>query len=130
MIWDMFRNSLQPPDESPVPALLSHYAAVVIHAHQVRLDLPDVTQRLRVAPARNLGSHSLDIQPGLRVERSRAGHVLRPQQGPAAGLLALGALAFGAYPIVSHTADYRDILLPLRKKTRRRFRWFHLKKSL
>ena len=58
------------------------------------------------------------------------GHVLRPQQGPAAALLALGALAFGAYPIVSHPADYRDILLPLRKKTRRRFRSFRLKKSL
>ena len=39
----------------------------------------------------------------------------------AVSLLALGALAFGAYLIVSHPADYRDILLRLRKKTRQAF---------
>ncbi len=44
-------------------------------------------------------------------------------------LLALGALTFGAYLIVAHPTDYRDILLPLRKKTRRGFRWHRLKKS-
>ena len=44
-------------------------------------------------------------------------------------LLAFGALAFGAYLIVAHPTDYRDILLPLRKKSRRGFRWLRLKKS-
>jgi len=45
-------------------------------------------------------------------------------------LMALGAVAFGAYLIAANPADYRDILLPAQKKPRRRLRWFSLKKSV
>jgi hypothetical protein len=44
-------------------------------------------------------------------------------------LLALGAVAFGVYLIAVNRADYRDILVPGKKKPRRRLRWFTLKKS-
>ncbi len=44
-------------------------------------------------------------------------------------VLALGAVAFGIYLIAVNTADYKDILVPGKKKRRRRLRWFNLKKS-
>lgn len=45
-------------------------------------------------------------------------------------LLALGALAFGGYLVAANPADYRDILMPTRRKPRRRHKWFSLKKSV
>lgn len=44
--------------------------------------------------------------------------------------MALGAVAFGVYLIAANPADYRDILIPVQKKPRRRLRWFSLKKSV
>lgn len=44
-------------------------------------------------------------------------------------LLAVGAVAFGIYLIAVNPADFRDILVPGKKRPRRRLRWFTLKKS-
>lgn len=44
-------------------------------------------------------------------------------------MLALGAVAFGVYLIAANPADFRDILVPGKKRPRRRLRWFLLKKS-
>jgi hypothetical protein len=45
-------------------------------------------------------------------------------------LLAIGAVAFGVYIIAANVADYRDILVPGKKKPKRHLRWFSLKKSV
>lgn len=44
-------------------------------------------------------------------------------------LMAIGALAFAIYLVVTNPVDYRDILIPGRRKLRSRLRWFSLKKS-
>jgi hypothetical protein len=44
--------------------------------------------------------------------------------------LAIGAVAFGVYIVAANPADYRDILVPGKKKPKRRLRWFSLKKSV
>jgi hypothetical protein len=43
-------------------------------------------------------------------------------------LFALGAVAFGGYLVFSNPADYKDILVPTRKPTRRK--WFSFKRLL
>jgi hypothetical protein len=45
-------------------------------------------------------------------------------------ILALGAVTFGVYIVAANPADYRDILVPGKKKPKRRLRWFSLKKSV